>query len=197
MFLYAVRLGLSCFMLKALPFSSSFSLVGIIVWGFGFAMMLASSIGPLEGVKSLGTSAAPTFAVPEPATSSMEFLWRSKNLATWKFGELAAKISPAIWVAIGAATMAIVALALAATSSFRENGNAAAVARYGVRLDTESATIDAALREATGNRQQQESLIKANAQLANEIANLKREIDALKRARAAPWAASGHWKRRR
>jgi O-Antigen ligase len=197
MFLYAVRLGLSCFMLKALPFSSSFSLVGIIVWGFGFAMMLASSIGPLEGTKSLSTSAAPTFAVPEPATSSMEFLWRSKNLATWRFGELAAKILPVIWVAIGAATMAVVALALAATSSFRENSNAAAVARYGVRLDTESATIDAALREAAASRQQQDSLIKANAQLANEIANLKEEIGALKRARAAPRAVSGHWKRRR
>ena len=202
MFLYATRLGLSCFMLKALPFSSSFSLVGIIVWGFGFAMMLASSIGPLEGTKNLSTLVAPTFAEPEQANSSTELLWRSKNFAIWNFGRFAAKMSVLIWMIIVVATILVVALVVAATSSFRENtrridSSAAAVARYGVRLDTKSATIDAVLREAATIRQQLESQIKANAQLANEIVNLKHEIDALKRTRGVPWSASGHWKRRR
>jgi hypothetical protein len=43
-FQYACLLGLSSFMLKALLFSSSFSLVGIVVWGFGFAMILAATV---------------------------------------------------------------------------------------------------------------------------------------------------------
>jgi hypothetical protein len=193
MFLYATRLGLSCFMLKALPFSSSFSLVGIVVWGFGFAMMLASSIGPLAEAKSPGTLAAPIFAEPEPAINSMGSLWRSKNLATWKFGWFAAKISPIIWAIIVAATIVVVAAVVAGTSSFRENTRRS----DGVRLDTESATINAALREAAATRQQLESLVKANAQLANEIENLKREIDALKPIRAIQRTASGHRKRRR
>jgi hypothetical protein len=139
-------------------------------------------------------------AATETATSSMALLWRSANLAVRRVSSSAAKIPLVIWA--GAATIVIVAFVLAATSSFRDNttridSNATAVARGGVRLDTEAATIDAVLREVATIRQQLESLIQTNARLADEISNLKGELEALKRARSTPRAASGHWKRRR
>jgi hypothetical protein len=40
----AALLALSAFMLKAFVFDASFALMGIIVWGFGFALLMAASI---------------------------------------------------------------------------------------------------------------------------------------------------------
>jgi len=194
MFLYATTLGLSCFMLKALPFSSSFALVGIIVWGFGFAMMLASIIVPLEGAEivplegavSLGKLVAPTFAVAGSATRLMTLLWSSTDLAARKVGRSAARVPLVIW----AATVVAAVLIFAATSSVREyakriDSTANAVAQYEKRMDAEFATIGAALREAAANRQQLESQITALREAAANRQQLESQITALREAAAS------------
>ena len=45
--LYACLIGTGCFMLKGPIFSASFSLVGIVVWGFAFAILTVFTFAPL------------------------------------------------------------------------------------------------------------------------------------------------------
>jgi len=147
--------------------------------------------------ENLSRLVLPTSAATGLAKRSMTLLWRSTDLAARKVGKSASRIPRVIWAAV-----VVVALLLVATPVIREyikriDSNADAVARYGGRMDAEFAAVEAALREAVENRQRLEALIQSNAQLANEIENLKREMDALKRARAVPRAELGHRKRRR
>ena len=174
---------------------------GFIVFFFPVALIVASRhvLSAFSTAGYLGPSIAPAFAATKSAAGSTKLLWRSAGLRAWKRDGSVAGVPRVIWAGAGA-TVIVLALVLAG-SSIREfvkrvDSNTNAVARYEERLDTEFATMSAALREAATNRQRLESLLQANAQLVKEIANLKREVDALKRARAAPRTASGRWRRR-
>ncbi len=190
--------------LTQVPFVGALSYSqGFIVFLFAVALIVASQrVFPAFSTAATAPFGKPDVPIPENtlinAASGAGDLASEDlgqpvipNLAVRKVGSLAAKITLVIWAGAGA-TIVVVALVLAATSGLRENTRRS----DGVRLDTEITMINAALREIEANRQKLESMIKANAQLANEIVNIKREIDALKRARAVPRAASGHWKRR-
>ena len=177
---------------------------GFIVFLFAVALMVASRrVLPAFSTVAIARSGRPVVSMPgnelinaAPGASDLaaENLVQPviPNLAVRKVGSLAAKIPLVIWAGAGT-TIVVVALVLAATSIFRENTRRS----DGVRPDTEITMNIAAFREIEANRQQLESMMKTNAQLATEIANLKHEIDALKGARATPRAGSGHWKRRR
>ena len=174
---------------------------GFTVFLFPVALIVASRhvLSAFSTAGNLGPLIAPAFAATESAAGSTTLLWRPAGLRAWRPGGSVAGVPRVIWAGAGA-TVIVLALVLAG-SSIREyvrrvDSNTNAVARYEERLDTEIATISAALREAAANRQKLESLLQENAQLVKEIADLKSEVDALKRARASPRTAPGRWKRR-
>jgi hypothetical protein len=174
---------------------------GFVVFLFPVALIVASRrlLSAFATADNLGPLVAPAFAATGSAAGSTTLSWRSAGLRAWKLDGSAAGVPRVIWAGAGA-TVVVLALVLAG-SSIREyvkrvDSNTNAVAHYEQRLDSEFATISAALRAAAANRQQLESLLQANAQLAKEIADLKREVDTLKRARAAPRTAPGRWRRR-
>ena len=192
--------------LTQVPFTGALTYSqGFIVFLFPVALIVASRrvLSVFSTAGNLGPLIGPAFAVTEPTAGSTggstALLWRSAGLRAWKRGGTVAGIPRVIWAGAGA-TVIVLALVLAG-SSIREfvkrvDSNINAVDRYEERLDTEFATMSAALREAAANRQRLELLLQENAQLVKEIADLKREVDALKRARAAPRTAPGRWKRR-
>jgi hypothetical protein len=57
MLLYACILATGWFMFKAIVFSASFSLVGIVVWGFAFGVLIAGTIIPKRGCQFLSRHA--------------------------------------------------------------------------------------------------------------------------------------------